>query len=239
MAGPYRASHRLRPTYPMTESPEPPPPCPPAPGTSRRRRPDRPCPSSGCTRRGGGRAGRHRPARPPARAQPGPPVSGGRDVAGPGNLRARRTGRRWRPPRCSPGDRPDHVPRGHLGHRLAPARGGRRPRPRRRPATGPRPSTHRALHLPAATSAPAPAPPAVATAAPLQSHEVFGYAPYWTLPQSSGLRLTDLTTLAYFSVDANADGTLDQSGAGMERLPEPGPGRPGHPGRTPPATGSC
>ena len=75
-------------------------------------------------------------------------------------------------------------------------------------------STHRASHLPAATSTPAPAPPAVADSTPLQSHEVFGYAPYWTLPQSSGFDVTDLSTLAYFSVDANADGTLDQSGPG-------------------------
>jgi hypothetical protein len=75
-------------------------------------------------------------------------------------------------------------------------------------------STHRGSHLRVATSAPAPAPPAVADSAPLQSHEVFGYAPYWTLPQSSGFDVTDLTTLAYFSVDANADGTLDESGPG-------------------------
>ena len=50
--------------------------------------------------------------------------------------------------------------------------------------------------------------------APLQSHEIFGYAPYWTLPQSSGFDVSDLTTLAYFSVDANPDGTLDESGSG-------------------------
>ena len=68
--------------------------------------------------------------------------------------------------------------------------------------------------LPAATSTPAPAPPSLAGSAPLQSHEIFGYAPYWTLPQSSGFDVNDLTTLAYFSVDANADGTLSQSGAG-------------------------
>jgi hypothetical protein len=68
--------------------------------------------------------------------------------------------------------------------------------------------------LPAATSAPAPAPPSLSGAAPLQSHEVFGYAPYWTLPQESQFDVKDLTTLAYFSVDANADGTLDESGAG-------------------------
>ncbi len=73
---------------------------------------------------------------------------------------------------------------------------------------------HRVARLPAATSTPEPAPPSLADSAPLQSHEVFGYAPYWTLPQSSGFDVADLTTLAYFSVDANADGSLDESGAG-------------------------
>ena len=73
---------------------------------------------------------------------------------------------------------------------------------------------HRSSHLAAATSAPLPTPPSLAGAAPIQSHEVFGYAPYWTLPQSSTFDVKDLTTLAYFSVDANADGTLDQSGPG-------------------------
>jgi len=65
-----------------------------------------------------------------------------------------------------------------------------------------------------ATSTPAPAPPSLASSAPLQPHEIFGYAPYWTLPQSSGFDVNGLTTLAYFSVDANPDGTLDQSGPG-------------------------
>ncbi len=73
---------------------------------------------------------------------------------------------------------------------------------------------HAAVSLPPATSTPEPAPPSVATAAPLQSHEIFGYAPYWTLPQSGGFDVQDLTTLAYFSVDANGDGTIAQSGAG-------------------------
>ena len=73
---------------------------------------------------------------------------------------------------------------------------------------------HRSAELAAATTAPAPAPPSLVNSAPLQSHEIFGYAPYWTLPQSSGFDVKDLTTLAYFSVDANADGTLDQSGPG-------------------------
>ena len=74
--------------------------------------------------------------------------------------------------------------------------------------------SHPSLNLAPATSAPAPAPPSVAAAPPVQSHEVFGYAPYWTLPQSSAFNVANLTTLAYFSVDANADGSLDQSGAG-------------------------
>ncbi|MGO8872115.1 MAG: glycosyl hydrolase family 18 protein [Acidimicrobiales bacterium] len=73
---------------------------------------------------------------------------------------------------------------------------------------------HLSADLPAATAAPLPAPPSLASSPPLQSHEVFGYAPYWTLPQSSGFDVQDLTTLAYFSVDANGNGTLDESGAG-------------------------
>ena len=75
-------------------------------------------------------------------------------------------------------------------------------------------SDHPSLNLPTATATPAPAPPSVASSAPLQSHEIFGYAPYWTLPESSSFDVTDLTTLAYFSVDANPNGTLDESGAG-------------------------
>ena len=70
------------------------------------------------------------------------------------------------------------------------------------------------VKLPPATSTPEPAPPSLAGSPPLQSHEIFGYAPYWTLPQSSGFDVADLTTLAYFSVDANPDGTLDESGSG-------------------------
>jgi hypothetical protein len=69
-------------------------------------------------------------------------------------------------------------------------------------------------NLPAATSTPDPDPPTLASSAPLASHEIFGYAPYWTLPESSGFDVQELTTLAYFSVDANPDGTLDESGSG-------------------------
>jgi hypothetical protein len=73
---------------------------------------------------------------------------------------------------------------------------------------------HPSADLPAATAPPAPAPPSLAGSPPLQSHEIFGYAPYWTLPQSPGFDVQDLTTLAYFSIGVNGDGTLQESGAG-------------------------
>jgi hypothetical protein len=71
-----------------------------------------------------------------------------------------------------------------------------------------------AVALPAATTPPAPAPPSLAGAPALKSHEIFGFAPYWTLPQSSGFDVSDLTTIAYFSVDVNADGSIQNSGPG-------------------------
>ena len=72
------------------------------------------------------------------------------------------------------------------------------------------------LHLPAATSTPDAAPPSLASAPPLRPHEIFGFAPYWTLPVSSGFDVSDMTTLAYFSIDVNADGSLDESGSGWD-----------------------
>ena len=74
-------------------------------------------------------------------------------------------------------------------------------------------ATH--LDLPLATTAAAPAPPTVAEAS-TSAHEVFGYAPYWSLPQSSSFPVGDFTTIAYFSVDVNANGSIDQSGPGWE-----------------------
>ena len=71
-----------------------------------------------------------------------------------------------------------------------------------------------AAPLPAATAPPAPAPPSLAGAPTLRPHEVFGFAPYWTLPSSSGFNLTGLTTLAYFSVGIAGDATVVQSGPG-------------------------
>jgi spore germination protein YaaH len=67
--------------------------------------------------------------------------------------------------------------------------------------------------LPPAVGRPAPAPPNV-SAVVLRPHEVFGFAPYWTLPSAGGFDVADLTTVAYFGVDAAPDGTLVRSGPG-------------------------
>ena len=72
----------------------------------------------------------------------------------------------------------------------------------------------RAGHLPAATTTPAAAPASLAAAPPLRPHEVFGFAPYWTLPSSAGFDVQGISTLAYFSVGVNPNGTLLESGPG-------------------------
>ncbi len=75
-------------------------------------------------------------------------------------------------------------------------------------------ATTTTVNLPSATVPPAPAPPSLAAAPPLRPHEVFGFAPYWTLSQSSGFDLSQISTIDYFSVGVNANGTLDESGPG-------------------------
>jgi Glycosyl hydrolases family 18 len=69
------------------------------------------------------------------------------------------------------------------------------------------------VNLAPASAAPAPPPPEVANVA-LRPHEVFGFAPYWTLDQSPGFDLRSMSTLAYFGVDALPDGTVSSSGDG-------------------------
>jgi hypothetical protein len=71
-----------------------------------------------------------------------------------------------------------------------------------------------ATNLPAATAAPAPATAAVLTAPPLAGREDFAFAPYWTLPASETFSLTGLSTLAYFSLGVNSNGTIQESGPG-------------------------
>jgi hypothetical protein len=72
------------------------------------------------------------------------------------------------------------------------------------------------LDLARATTPPAATPAALAAQPPLAARENFAFAPYWTLPESSGFSLTGLSTLAYFSIDVNANGTLDESGPGWD-----------------------
>jgi spore germination protein YaaH len=70
------------------------------------------------------------------------------------------------------------------------------------------------VNLPPATAAPAAAPAALISAPPLVARENFAFAPYWTLAESPTFTLTGLSTLAYFSIGVNPDGSLQESGAG-------------------------
>jgi spore germination protein len=64
-----------------------------------------------------------------------------------------------------------------------------------------------------------PAAPVITT--PLAARENFAFAPYWTLPQSATFSLVGLSTLAYFSLGVNANGTLEQSGPGWAGYQSP------------------
>src|SRR5689334_20461580 len=57
--------------------------------------------------------------------------------------------------------------------------------------------------------APAKAAPValVATGPVLAPKEFFGFAPYWNLTAASQYDVTKWTTLAYFGIDINSDGT--------------------------------
>jgi len=66
------------------------------------------------------------------------------------------------------------------------------------------------VHLAKATTAPPPAPASLG-AGPLAPHEAFGFFPYWALENPASIDLSSLTTIAYFSVDVNGNGTVDES----------------------------
>jgi hypothetical protein len=70
------------------------------------------------------------------------------------------------------------------------------------------------FHLALAQSKPKPASAALLSAPSLQSHEIFAFAPYWTLPSESSFNVADMTTLSYFGLDVNANGTINESGDG-------------------------
>ncbi len=68
--------------------------------------------------------------------------------------------------------------------------------------------------LPQANTIPLPAKPLVALDNPTKPHEVFGYAPYWSLPNWQSFPVKDFSTIAYFSVNVNPNGSIQQSGPG-------------------------
>ena len=68
------------------------------------------------------------------------------------------------------------------------------------------------LNLPPATGSPAPPPPSITGI--LGQHEVFGFAPYWTLPIAWKFDFRGLSTVAYFGLDAGQGGSLVTTGAG-------------------------
>jgi spore germination protein YaaH len=72
----------------------------------------------------------------------------------------------------------------------------------------------RNINLAPAKTAPAAAPASLVNQPPLAGRENFAFAPYWTLAQSPTFNITGLSTLAYFSIDVNPNGTLDESGSG-------------------------
>ncbi len=72
------------------------------------------------------------------------------------------------------------------------------------------------LALAPATAAPTAAPATLIDEPPLAAREDFAFAPYWTLAQSPMFDITGLSTIAYFSIGVNGDGTLDESGPGWE-----------------------
>lgn len=50
------------------------------------------------------------------------------------------------------------------------------------------------------------------------TYEVFGFAPYWTLGKMENVDFGVLTTLAYFGVGVNPDGTLDENSPGYNKF---------------------
>ncbi|HEV7677224.1 MAG TPA: glycosyl hydrolase family 18 protein [Candidatus Dormibacteraeota bacterium] len=71
------------------------------------------------------------------------------------------------------------------------------------PAAHPRGVTRAAVSAQAA--------PHVASGNGILNREVFGFAPYWALPQWTEWQLNLLSTVAYFGVDLNGDGSVNQA----------------------------
>jgi len=72
------------------------------------------------------------------------------------------------------------------------------------------------VQLHAATAPPVAEPAALTQSPTVKPHEVFSFLPYWTLADVAASSLADASTVAYFSLDVNADGSVDRSGPGWE-----------------------
>lgn len=59
-------------------------------------------------------------------------------------------------------------------------------------------------------------PPAIARSNPLLRREVFGFAPYWLLQHYAEWNYSLLSTVAYFGLDVNDDGTFATVGSGWD-----------------------
>jgi hypothetical protein len=70
--------------------------------------------------------------------------------------------------------------------------------------------------LPRASAPPSPAPASLGDSPALATHEVFGFVPYWSIGDEASFDVTGFTTLAYFALSVNADGTLQESGTGWD-----------------------
>lgn len=77
-------------------------------------------------------------------------------------------------------------------------------------------TTQNVSQLAPATSAPTAPPPSLDGDPALAPHEVFAFAPYWELSESTTFDVSGLSTIAYFGLGVNPNGTLDESGAGGE-----------------------
>ena len=71
-----------------------------------------------------------------------------------------------------------------------------------------------------------PAPPSLAAEPPLSSHEVFGFAPYWTLHTEHGLRRGRDDDPRLLRDRGESRRLARRVGDRLERLPEPGSGQP-------------
>jgi spore germination protein YaaH len=85
------------------------------------------------------------------------------------------------------------------------------------PLATPRPSRPAAA-IPAALPATGSGQLLANLGSPLRPHEVFGFAPYWTLGQQASFDVSSLSTIAYFGVDVTPDGSLSTAGSGWSGL---------------------